>query len=192
MSSKTWKNSADDYGRIAIVLHWLMALVISALWLGGQYMQGLSWRHPDKASLYYGHKVTGLVVLLLAVVRLWNRWRRVPRHLPMARWEQLLAHAGHHTLYLLMFLMPLSGWIMSSVIAKAPTIYGISTNLPIPKTVFGWSIGQISHSTHWYASRALALVVLAHILGAFKHAWWDRQAIFYRMGLARNPALPPS
>ena len=103
------------YTTVAIALHWLMALALIGMFALGFYMAGLPLS-PDKLKLFSWHKWTGVTLFILVGVRLsWRIAHRAPP-LPerMSRREQVLARAGHRLLYLLMFAIPLSGWLMSS------------------------------------------------------------------------------
>jgi cytochrome b561 len=71
---------------------------------------------PAKFKYIAWHKWAGITVLALVAVRLLVRVLKRPPELPahMNGSERLLAHGGHLALYLLMFAVPLTGWLMSS------------------------------------------------------------------------------
>ena len=100
------------YTTTAKALHWSIAVLILGLLGLGFYMTGLPLS-PRKLQLYSWHKWAGVSVFLLAVVRLaWRATHRppaLPQH--MGPLERLAAHAGHHLLYVLMFAIPLAGWL---------------------------------------------------------------------------------
>jgi len=118
------------YTKTAKGLHWLMAVLFFGMLGLGFYMQGLPLS-PDKLKLYSWHKWVGVTVFLLALFRIAWRVTHQPPALPssMPRLMQIAAHAGHHMLYMLMFLIPLSGWLMSSAKGFQTVWFGI---LPIP------------------------------------------------------------
>ena len=62
------------------------------------------------------HKSFGMTILMLAVLRLLWRLFNHPPELPagMTTIEKRLARATHVLFYVLLFVMPLTGWMMSS------------------------------------------------------------------------------
>lgn len=110
MARATWDPAADRrYTRVAIALHWLIAVAILynlASGLLGEYL-------PD--GFFVFHISSGITILVLSVVRvIWRLTHRPPPMLPMAAWEKGLAHAVHFLLYAAMLIVPFSGWAMIS------------------------------------------------------------------------------
>lgn len=105
------------YDRIAIALHWAMALLIG-LNLGlGFWMQeaiDVAQTRATAARVYQWHKSIGLLLLLLAAFRLAWRLASPSVAVPGGRWQRLLASGTHGLLYALMVLLPLTGWLMVS------------------------------------------------------------------------------
>ena len=87
-------NLPTAYTRIAIILHWLVALAVFCALPLGMYMHELPLS-PTKLQLYSYHKWLGISVLLLVAVRLaWRIGHRPPPLLPgMPRWQEIAAHA---------------------------------------------------------------------------------------------------
>ncbi|TAJ16615.1 MAG: cytochrome b, partial [Rugosibacter sp.] len=109
------RSDSTTYTGTAIAFHWLIALLILAVFPLGVYMHELPLS-PTKLQLYSYHKWLGITVLMLAILRvLWRASHRPPA-LPasLPRWQQITTHAVHHSLYLLLLFIPLSGWLMSS------------------------------------------------------------------------------
>ena len=158
----------DKYSPSMRLLHWLMALIIIGLTVLGIYMTGLD-KTPFKFQLYGLHKSFGFIALLLIALRIIIRSRsRVPA-LPAALTavERKLAHAGHHALYLLMVIMPVSGYVMSSAHPERHGAWLFGYRLPdLPASEF-WS--GLMHQTHSIAGYVLVVVLVLHIAGAVKH-----------------------
>ncbi len=172
--------TTNRYTGIAIALHWLMAIGIVGLFALGVYMHELPLS-PDKLKLYAWHKWAGVSVFLLVIVRLaWRVTHRppsLPEHMP--RPEQWLAHAGHHLLYLLMFAIPLSGWLMSSAKGFQTVWFGL---LPLPDLLEkNKEIGDLLQTVHWALNMSLAVVVLGHAAAALKHHFLSRDDVLTRM-----------
>ena len=88
-------NSADRYGLVSRLLHWLMALLILTMIGLGAYMTDIDKQDPLRAQLFTLHKEIGVTILALAVIRiLWILASRPPV-LPavLQRWEVILAKA---------------------------------------------------------------------------------------------------
>jgi len=109
----TLRNTASAYGSIAKLLHWtIVVLIIAQFWLGysaDDLPNGLA-----KLKLLATHKSIGMTVLMLALVRVvWRLANPVPPPpVTTPRWQQLAARTSHLLLYLLLFLQPVTGWIM--------------------------------------------------------------------------------
>jgi cytochrome b561 len=106
------------YSKTQIWLHWSIAALILVQFLAHNGMQH-AWRafrrgqeaSPGDVPLAYMHVVIGLAVLVLAAWRLWLRTTRgVP---PVSEMEhpalRVLAKATHFVIYVLIFIVPLSG-----------------------------------------------------------------------------------
>lgn len=168
------------YTGVAIGLHWLMAIVLIGLFALGLYMHELPLS-PEKLKLYAWHKWAGVCVALLAVARMGWRLGHRPPPLPigMMRIEKIIAHAGHHTLYLLMFAIPLSGWTMSSAKGFQTVLFGI---LPLPDLVGkDKALGDLLQTVHWGLNMLLAAVVLGHVAAAMKHHFIEKDGVLLRM-----------
>ena len=107
------------YTRLAVLLHWLVAVLIVTNVL-------LAWTwdsvaKPDAHTMVNIHKSIGLTVLGLALMRLLWRFSHRPPAFPAKyqQWERTLSHIVHGFLYLIMFGLPISGYIMDSASKKA-------------------------------------------------------------------------
>src|SRR6185312_11446064 len=124
-------NSERRYGAIAIVLHWLMALVLIALVAVGLYMVSLPDTGFDarKIRLILFHKELGVVAFVLAAPRLlWRLGNALPRLVEtLPYWQKVLARFVHLCFYGLMFALPVTGWIMSSAAGIPVSVLGLFT-----------------------------------------------------------------
>lgn len=104
------------YGDIAIIFHWLIALLIIGLLVIGKYMTGLEENDPVRYELTQWHKSFGIAVLLLSVSRLAWRFTHKPPPEPasLPRWQKHVSGLVHLALYALMLALPITGWIMVS------------------------------------------------------------------------------
>lgn len=177
--------AAMRYTTPAILIHWLMAIGLISLFGFGLYMSDLPLS-PEKLRFYSWHKWAGVSLFLLALVRLSWRIGHRPPALPahMARNEQLIAHAGHAMLYLLMLAIPLSGWLMSSARGFQTVMFGL---WPIPDLLSkDKELGELLKTVHWALNMTLAATALGHALAALKHHFINRDDVLTRMSL-RQP-----
>ena len=168
------------YTKTAKGLHWLMAVLFFGMLGLGFYMQGLPLS-PDKLKLYSWHKWVGVTVFLLALFRIAWRVTHQPPPLPgsMPRLIQIAAHAGHHMLYMLMFLIPLSGWLMSSAKGFQTVWFSI---LPIPDLIEkNKLLGDLLQTVHVSLNYLFIAVLICHIGAALKHHFIDKDDILTRM-----------
>jgi len=171
---------AERYTRTAVTLHWLIALLIFVAFPLALYMTGLHLS-PLKLRLYSYHKWIGMVVLLLAVIRVFWLATHRPPAMPasMANWEKIAAHAMHHTLYLLILVIPVTGWLMSSAKGFPVVLF---TVLPLPDMVGkNKELGDLLQEVHEVLNYTMLGLVLAHVAAALKHHLVERDDILVRM-----------
>jgi len=179
---------SDRYTRTAIVLHWLIALAVVVQVSWGWTMQAIPKQPPGlRADAFNVHKSIGLTILALMVLRLvWRAWHRPPPLPPMPKWQAQLARFTHVTLYAVLFVMPVAGYL-GSVFSGYPVKY-FGITLP----AWGWKDAQLKDlmsAVHFTASWVLLGAVALHVAGALKHWLWDRDTLVARMGLPpRTPA----
>lgn len=181
----TLKNTQTRYGAIALAAHWLVALMLLASFALGFYMHELPLS-PTKLKLYAYHKWLGVMIFALVALRLgWRLWSPPPP-LPasMPRWEVRAAEISHRLLYLLLFVVPLSGWLMSSAKGFQTVLFGV---LPIPDLLSkNPPLGEALEQVHWLLNKLLLALVTVHVAAALKHHFIERDAVLARM----MPGLP--
>ena len=168
------------YTAVAQWLHWLIAVLIVTQFTLAWSAVGLPLG-MHKLALLARHKSFGMTVLMLTVIRLSWRLKNPAPSLPagMTPFERLLAKATHVVFYLLLFVMPLTGWMMSSAKSYSVSWFGL----------FTWPnlIGQsddafvLLRDTHEFLSYALFGVAVLHILAALKHHFWNKDDVLARM-----------
>lgn len=174
------RNSKDAYGTVAKAFHWIIALLVLGLLSVGVYMTAIDFS-PFKLQLYGLHKSFGLLVLALVVLRLlWRASNPKPKELSThTAQEKKLAKLAHFFLYVLLFAMPLSGWVMSSAGDFPIPFFGLFEMPDVAakdKTLFDQT--RFFHTVGAYS--ILALIAL-HMTGAFKHHFVDGDDTLKRM-----------
>lgn len=167
------------YGGVAKGLHWLIVALLIA-----QY--AVAWTMPDihrgtvPDRLINLHMSLGITVLVLAVLRLvWRLLYPVPLlsdNVPL--WQQWAARTSHALLYLVLFAMPLLGWVAASGRGWTIDVWGTSVpRLIAPAPGLAGTIGDY----HTDLSYVLLALVALHVLAALYHHFWLRDRVFFRM-----------
>ena len=153
--------------------------LIAALGLGW-YMTGLPFS-PSRLKLYNWHKWLGVTLLTLSLLRLlWRVTHRPPAHpLSMTGTQRLLAHGGHGALYLLMVIIPLSGWLMSSAKGVPTVWFGV---LPLPDLLArDKELGKQLTELHFALNISLLVLIAVHTAAALLHQFVLKDDILRRM-----------
>ena len=174
------RNSPTVYGAVAQTFHWLIAaLIVTQFTLA--YLADDLPLGAHKLALLARHKSFGMTVLMLAILRLLWRLNNPPPPLPsgMTPLERTLARATHIAFYVLLFAMPLTGWLMSSAKNYSVSWFGVFTwpNL-IAKNETAF---DVLRSTHHILSYALFAIAVLHILAALKHHFSNKDTVLLRM-----------
>ncbi|OGT53172.1 MAG: cytochrome B [Gammaproteobacteria bacterium RIFCSPHIGHO2_12_FULL_42_13] len=172
------KNSADQYGIIAIFLHWLMAILIIGLLALGLYMVPLPISHA-KLKLYGWHKEYGLLALGLVALRLIWRLLNITPRLTLPFLEKLAARTVHWAFYVFMFAMPISGWLITSAAGLPASFFGLFVlpNLVSPNEESRMLFEEI----HQWLGYGLIVTILLHASAALKHHFVNKDDILRRM-----------
>lgn len=182
--------SEQRYGRVAIGLHWLIALLILGNLALGHYMVGAPM--SSKPVLVPVHIWIGLSVFALSLFRLF--WRlthpKPPYPSKVEPWEARLAGLVQALFYVLMLGLPVLGWlILSSNPPNPHRMVRFLGLVPLPFVSALQNLAQpeqkvihdqfvVAHATGaWIMVGALAL----HMAGIVKHHLFDRIPIINRM-----------
>lgn len=191
-------NTAERWGSVSIGLHWTIAVLILLV----QVPAGLTMEAVGPGSLqntlYNVHKTTGVTILLLAIIRLGWRWAhpvpRLPADLP--RWQSALAHTTHALLYLLLFLMPITGFLYTAMGGFPVPYFGLyDLARLVPENKPAAEVFKLVHVSLQYVLYALAAL---HVAGALQHHFIRRDWVLRRMTSSTMPletaerATPPA
>lgn len=174
------RNSENSYGWMAKTLHWLTFVLIASLLAVG-FLMGELDKGDFRAQVYGLHKSFGIMVLIVASIRLMWMYANVTPLLPasMREVEKLAANLGHSVLYLLMFAMPLSGWGMSSAAGFPVSVFGLFT---MPMLVDKNEVMRhFMKETHEVLAWTIIVVVSLHIAAALYHHFVRKDNVLTRM-----------
>ena len=180
----TASSPAQRYSRIAMALHWLLALVLIGLFAFGLYMTSLPFS-PARLKYFNWHKWAGMLILFLTLARLLWRLTHRPPALPahmadrMPAWQHIAHHGTHHLMYALFFAIPLIGWMYSSSAGFPIVLFGV---LPLPDLEGkNPELAEALKPWHAYLAYSLAALVVLHLAAVIKHQVIDRDGLLTRM-----------
>ncbi|NBO19090.1 MAG: cytochrome b [Proteobacteria bacterium] len=183
------------YHRIAIILHWVMALCILLMLASGLAMTTQDLLEKAlRFSMYQWHKSLGVLLLWAVFLRLLIRLRFAPPPLPasMKPLEQKAAHAGHWALYALMLAMPLTGWmVVSSSVSGLPTlVFGWFTWPHLPGLAGSSEAHEFAEEAHEILAWVLMLAIAGHVAAVIKHYVVEKENLLPRMGIGKPKDHP--
>lgn len=172
-------NTENSYGLVTKIFHWLVGAVIIVLLCVGFLMDNFL-EPPLKWEMYSLHKASGLLVLVLVTVRLiwkfYNTKVLLPADLPEL--QKKAANLNINLLYLLMLVMPVSGFLMS-VLANHPIdFYGLFT---INSFAQDLELAKIFNQIHKKCALLFSALIILHILAAFYHHFIRKDNVMKRM-----------
>lgn len=172
-------NGPESFGWVSRVIHWAMAAGILGMLALGTYIEGMEVS-LDNLWLYALHKSVGLTLLVLVLVRIaWHRVSPPPAPLGgVAAWQMRIAKGAHWALYLLMVVVPVTGWLGSA-----------ATGLDV--LWWGWVVPRVAPVSeglaeglllaHAVLTKALMAVVVLHLAGALWRAFGHGDGTLRRM-----------
>ncbi len=178
------RNTQTGYGLVAIVFHWMIAALFAGQVTLGIFMTGLADEELSKFGLYQWHKSFGLLILLLALMRLgWRLANRAPdAPAGLGAFERRAARLAHVFLYAAIVLVPVTGWaFVSSSPLAIPTFafyLVVVPHLPVPVSEAAEAVLQRVHTSLALVSASVAIV---HIGAALRHHFVLRDAVLRRM-----------
>jgi len=173
------RNTTARWGAVAQSLHWLIvALIITqvVLALSAAQLHGMA-----KLAMLARHKSVGITILMLAAVRL--VWRLVnptpPLPVRLKPYERFLANFTHAALYVLIFAMPITGWIMTSARGFPASWFNL---FQLPDLVAkNRPLYEAMQETHEALAWTLGAVATLHVLAALKHQFVLKDTVLRRM-----------
>jgi len=172
--------AAPRYSRVAIALHWAIALMIVGAFAAGTLLEDMAFS-PFKLKLISWHKWTGVSIFALVVVRIVWRLTHRPPPLPATTpdWQRRAASAGHLALYALMVVIPISGWLYSSAAGIQTVWLGV---LPLPDLLDPReATADLLYAVHGGLNKGLLVLVLGHVAVALHHHYRLRDGLLRRM-----------
>lgn len=169
------------YTAVAQALHWLTAILIFAILPIAWHMTMLPREAPTRETWFTIHKSIGLTVLALSVIRIIWRGLYPPPPLPstMGRLEAGAAVLSHWLLYVILFAMPISGYLLSAAGGHPVSYFGL---FEIPNIVpESKDVSHIAATIHIVGQWAVYALVVIHVAATAWHLIVPRDAVLERM-----------
>jgi len=170
----------ERYGRVAMALHWGIALLALFQIALGWWMIDIPKSPPGlRAGWFNVHKSIGITIGLLMLARLGWRLGHRPPPLPasLPRWQARAARLSHGLLYAALILQPIVGYLGSSFTRYPIKYFGVT----LPS--WGWdapALKELCSSVHFTLACLITALVALHIAAALRHLV-AHDGIFQRM-----------
>jgi cytochrome b561 len=176
----TYGTRTDYYPATSKVLHWLVAACVLLTAPVAIAMTNID-KGPTQDALYNLHKSLGVLILILMVLRVLNRFAvgALAAEAEIEPWQKTVSSIVHTSLYVLLLAMPIVGYIANSA-------YGASTPF------FGWfelpvitgkneELATKLFTLHRWVGWLVIVLALTHISAALYHHFIRRDAVLKRM-----------
>lgn len=182
------KDNRRGFGLVSILLHWSSAVCVIFLFGLGLYMTGLGYYDPWYHKGPSLHISIGLLFAALLVFRLcWRLGSASPAPLPEhGRWLRRGALAVKILLYLLLFTVVASGYLVTTAEGDAPGVFGL-VSVPVLIELTPANVDRAGW-LHLNLSWAIILLAGVHALAALAHHFGNRDRTLLRM---LKPVPPP-
>lgn len=169
---------AKKYDSVAKWLHWLIAIIVLLMLLGGWGLGDLEGE--ELVQTIKIHSGLGTLVLILMLIRwAWRLTRNPPEPEPMKNWQLVLSKATHWAFYGLLVLQPVFGILQAAFIDYSVKAFGLIdySSLAVDnKEFYG-----LFHELHEINAMLLILLAAIHIVAAIYHHFFVKDNVLRRM-----------
>lgn len=175
------RNTQQQWGIISLSIHWITVLTVFGLFVLGLWMMELTYYDAWYRKAPFLHQSIGVLLFMLTLFRLIWRWQNpTPGDLlNQSTLERKAAHLAYVVLYLLLFSIMLSGYLISTADGRALEVFDW---FAIPATLQGLDKQEdIAGVMHFTLAISLILLVSIHASAAIKHHVIDKDRTLLRM-----------
>ncbi|QTH63728.1 cytochrome b [Psychrosphaera ytuae] len=174
------KNTEHQFGLIQIIIHWLSAIAVFGLFFVGIWMVDLSYYSEWYRTAPDLHKSVGLTLLALTLFRVfWVLINPKPQALAESKLEQSAGKLGHSALYILLLVIMVSGYLISTADGRGIEVFGL---FEVPSLgEFIENQEDVAGDIHEWGAYILMGVVALHIVAALKHHFLNKDRTLIRM-----------
>ena len=179
------KNTTQSYGLVSRSFHWLTAVVVVGLFCLGWWMVELTYYSDWYKTAPDIHRSIGILLAISIIGRLvWKFKNLTPDPLSTHKaWEVKSAHIAHKLLYLMLFAMFITGYLISTAKGKPIEVFNWFS---VPAIVTGDDLGIKNledkvGEIHEILAYILISLAGVHALAALKHHFVDKDSTLRRM-----------
>jgi cytochrome b561 len=175
-----WRNNTERYGAISIGLHWLMLVLIAAVYACIELHEAFPKGSALREALKDWHYMLGLSVFGLVWVRLLlNLLGPQPLIVPEpGKWPDRLAKLMHLALYFLMLAMPIIGWLALSARGKPIPFFGLQLPALVDESR---ALFRVFKEIHEVLGTSGYFLIGLHAAAALYHHYWIKDNTLRRM-----------
>ncbi|MBI2725059.1 MAG: cytochrome b [Polaromonas sp.] len=174
------RNTTARYGLPAVILHWLMLLLLVAVYACMELSDNFPKGSDMRAALKTWHYMLGLTVFVLVWIRLAVKLTGETPAIepPPPVWQQRLSQLVQLALYALMIGLPLAGWFLLSAKGQVIPFFGLQLPALIAenRNAAGW-IKEV----HEIGATAGYFLVGLHAVASLYHHYFLRDNTLRRM-----------
>jgi len=174
-------NTIQRWGLVSVVIHWLSAVTVVSMFVLGLWMVDLTLYDRWYNAAPDIHKSIGITLLIVTLARLaWRLTGVTPEPLEShTAFEKKAARLAHVLIYVLLFSIMLSGYLISTADGHPIVVFGL---FDVPATLHGIDQQEdIAGDVHLVLAIMLMSLATVHALAAVKHHVIDRDRTLLRM-----------
>lgn len=167
------------YNKLAKIFHWLSAILVIGLFAAGYWMVDLSYYSEWYKTAPYWHKSVGLCFVAFTLARLiWKLLSNAPA-IEGSAFEKKAAVFAHNLIYILLFTMFLSGYLISTADGRGIDVFnwfevpGLGSFIENQEDLAG--------QVHEYTAYILIGLSSLHALAALKHHFMNKDNTLKKM-----------
>ena len=159
------------YSLRSIVVHWLAAILVVALFFTHEGERG--------STAYLFHVSGGAIVGLFLLWRVWRRVQRGSTHPPeQAAIFNFAARLVHWGLLVAIVVVVVSGYLLPWSLGRELDVFGFGIPSPMGANR---NVHEFMERVHDVSGHLFIPLLAVHVLGAVKHAVFDRRVAGLRM-----------
>ena len=166
---KNTKLNTNGYSKLSKILHWVMAFLVMLMFMAVfGFEQAVT--EQQNVEMLMGHSSIGSLITILLCIRLYNTFINKapkPKH-NLVNWQQTASSISHKLLYVLLVLVPLTGYLTANHHQLPVMAFG-SINLSGSMEQYSAESFTLFKSFHQASIISLGLLLTLHIAAALFH-----------------------
>jgi cytochrome b561 len=188
------RNTVDNFGFIAKGLHWVIAFLFLMAYSFVYYRHWFTIeKTPENWTVLQLHLSVGTTILALVLIRIiWRISNKVPAPEPGTPLSHLMIRIGHYSLYAIMIIMPITGYIGTGANTEYFFLFDIpkfeSTSLftTLVNYNMGMTFAEFEKPVDFIHKQVLGswlvwLLISGHILAALYHGYIKKDRTLSKM-----------